>query len=324
MEKQELLDLIKVLATQGAITKEEIVRAYEESCGIEKGKTEGNKVTVADVFYYIGGAIVFVGISIYVWQTWGTHGIMVRVLATLGSSVAAYITGVLLNTDRRTERAGLAFHLISATVMPLGLYVVFDNAGFTVDRPGTQSLIAGILFATYILSYIVFRKELFTLFNIIFGTWLFFSFTGFLIGSRPFFEKWGEYCILSIGFAYIMLGYYFAQSKRIALSGFTYSFGIMGFLGAALALGGWSPNQNIFWEAIFPGLALGAVIASIYLKSRSLLIFGSLYFIGYILKITNEYFEHEIGWSFALVIAGLAFIVIGYISFYLHRKYIAQ
>jgi len=325
MEKEELLQQIRSFATQKLITKEEISLAYDEGSEHSKAWSFGRKLGIAQILYYVGGAIVFLGISIFVWQTWGTHGIVTKILATLGSGVAAYIVGVLFSRDEKLQTVGSAFYFVSALVMPIGLYVVFDNAGFDAGSYGTQSLISGILFATYLVSYLVFRKDVFTLFSIIFGTWFFFSFTDFIVGGRPHFSdlKFFEYRALAAGLTYILLGYSLAQDKK-ALAGFLYSFGILGFLGAAFALGGWLPDRNVFWELVFPGLAFGAILSSIYLKSRSFLVFGSLYLMGYILKITHEYFTSGLGWPFALVLAGLMLIVVGYISFYLNKKYISS
>ncbi len=71
-------------------------------------------------------------------------------------------------------------------------------------------------------------------------------------------------------------------------------------------------------------LALGTLFLSINLKSGSFLTFGTLFIMAYILKITAEYFTRGLGWPLALVIAGLMLIAIGYLSFYLKKKYISS
>ncbi len=189
---------------------------------------------------------------------------------------------------------------------------------------GVQSLISDILFGTFLLSFIVFRKNIFTIFSIIFGTWLFFALTSFLIGSKPHFNglKFFEYRDLLTRLVYIFLGYSFSKNERHPLTGPLYGFGILGFLGAALALGGWKPNQNVFWELIYPDLVLGVIFSSVHIKSKAFLTFGFIYLMVYILKIIVEYFTDSLGRPLALIIAGLALIVTGYFSFYLNREYI--
>jgi len=324
--KEEVLQYIRTLAEQKVISKEELDVAYDSGSGIKTDVVLTKKLGVAEILYYIGGAIVFLGISILLWQNWHTLGFGTKVLATLGAGVAAYFVGVLFSRDERTETAGSAFYLISALVIPMGLYVVFDNAGFDASSYGSQSLISGILFGMYLLSFVVFRKNVFTLFSIIFGTWLFFSLTSLMVGGAPYFEDWKFYMyrVLVAGIAYMLLGYAFSKDERALLQGFLYGFGILGFLGAALALGGWEPNQNVFWELIYPGLIFGALFLSVHIKSKSFLTWGTLFLMAYILKITSEYFSSGLGWPLALVIAGLAMIGVGYMSLSLKKKYLAS
>jgi len=311
------------------LSREDLIAAYDEGRGVRTDQSVTKRLGVAEILYYIGGAVVFLGIAILVGQNWSTLTFSTKVLATLGAGIAAYILGVILDRDQRTETAASAFYLISALVTPIGLYVVFDNAGFDAGSAGTQSLISGILFAMYLSSFIIFRKNIFLLFSILFGTWLFFAFTGFMWENGTssylysFDWKFYEYRILAVGLAYMLIGYAFSKTERAPLSRFLYGFGIFGFLGAAMALGGWEPDQNTFWELIFPGLVFAALFMSVHLKSRAFLTFGTLFLMAYILKITSEYFSSGLGWPLALVLAGLAMIGAGYLSLYLKRKYIA-
>jgi len=322
--KEEVIQYIKNLAEQKILTKMEVNSAYDAGSGIQTDVVLSKKLGISDPLYYIGGAVVFLGIAILLAQNWSTLGFVTKLLATLGAGIAAYFVGVLFSRDERTENVGSAFYLISALVIPMGLYVVFNNAGYDAGSYGSQSLISGILFAMYISSYFVFRKNIFTLFSIIFGTWLFFSLTSAMVGSGPYFDagRFYEYRILVAGLTYILLGHAFSKNARSALSGFLYSFGILSFLGSALALGGWEPNQNVFWELIYPGLIFGTLFLSVYIKSKSFLTWGTLFLMAYILKITSEYFSGGLGWPLALVIAGLAMIGAGYMSISLKKKYL--
>ena len=217
--KEEVLQYIKTLAEQKIVTKDELDLAYDSGSGIKTDMVLTKKLGVAEILYYIGGAIVFLGISILLWQNWSTLGFGTKVLATLGSGIAAYFVGLLFSRDERTEAAGSAFYLISALVTPMGLWVVFDNAGFDASSYGTQSLISGIMLGTYLLSLLVFRKNVFTLFSILFGTWLFFSLTSFMVGGGPYFDDWKfyEYRVLVAGIAYMLLGYAFSKNERAPL-----------------------------------------------------------------------------------------------------------
>jgi len=257
--KEDVLQYIRTLAEQKIITKDELTAAYDSGSGTKADVVLTKTLGVAEILYYIGGAIVFLGISILLWQNWSTLGFWTKVLATLGSGIAAYFVALIFSRDERTENVGSAFHLISALVTPLGLWVVFDNAGFDTGSYGSQSLISGIMLGTYLLSLFVFKKNIFTLFSIFFGTWLFFSLTSLMVGGDPHFNNWKFYMYRALvaGVAYTLMGYAFSKNERAPLSGFLYGFGVLGLLGAALALGDWKPNQNVFWELIYPGLAFG-------------------------------------------------------------------
>jgi hypothetical protein len=323
--KDEVLNEIRILAGQNAIGKEELIQAYDSGKGVRGDIALTKKLGVAEILYYIGGAVVFLGIMILLGQNWSTLGVAAKVMATLGSGIAAYFVGVLFNRDARTEAAGSAFFLISALVTPIGLWVIFDEAGFNANSFGMQTWISGILLAVFVSSYFVFKKNIFTLFSIIFATWMFFSFTGFLVAGAPHFNDWKFYMYrtLAVSTAYMLIGYSFSKNERVSLCWFLYGFGVLGFLGAALALGEWKPNQNVFWELIYPGLVFGALFTSVHIKSKAFLTWGTIFLMAYILKITAEYFSTGLGWPLALVIAGLAMIGAGYMSFSLKKKYLS-
>ncbi len=322
MEKEELLQQIKNSAEKGLITKGELIDAYNTGAKVKKDILSVHHLGVSEILYFIGGAIVSIGISMLIWQNWEQLNIFTKIIATLGAGIASYFVGVLFSRYEKLDMVGQAFYFISALVMPLGLYVVFDNAGLDWGSYA-QTLVSGILFATYLLSYFVFRRDIFIFFNIIFGTWLFFSFTNLLLGNNPIGRdfKLYEYRVLFVGLSYMLLGYYFSQGEKKTLSGILYGFGVFGFLAAALALGGWSPQQNVFWEIAFPGIVFVVMFLSVYLKNRSFLTFGALYLMGYILKITGEYFTKGLGWPLSLVVVGLSLILVGYFSFSLNKKY---
>lgn len=321
--KEEVLQYIKELAGKDAIKKEEIIAAFEESAVTSVVSGKAKSAGISEILYYVGGAIVFIGISIFIWQNWSQLSSFTRILSTLGSSIAAYLVGLFFIIKKKTENVALSFYLISALVMPLGLYIAFREANFDIGSTEMQSLISFILLIVYLSSLAIFRKNLFIVFSVIFSTWFFFSFTSFLVGNNPLFgNDFFQYRILTVGLAYILLGYYFYKNNRSSLTGFLYGFGIMGFLGSALFLGGWQPNQKIFWEIIFPGLVFGTLFLSVFLKSRAFLTFGTIYLMLYIIKITSEYFSGSLGWPLSLVLIGFLLIASGYLFIYIKNKYI--
>ena len=325
MTKEELLGHIRNLSVRHAVTKEEVLAAFDAGISSDSPLEAERQSNVSRILYYIGGAVVFLGIAVLVGQHWSALTSMTKILSTLGSGIAAYVTATLLLQRERYEPAARAFYFISALVTPLGLYVTFDVAGLDVGSLGVQSIVSVILLTTFLLSYLVYRKAVFILFNIIFGTWLFFSFTSFLVGGNPDFGwRFSAYRVLCAGLVYALFGQHFSQTAQRALTGALYGFGTVLFLGAALALGEWRPTgQGGYWEIAFPGLAFGVIFLSVYLKSRAFLTFGSIYLVVYILKITSEYFADSLGWPLVLALTGFGLILIGYLHLNVKRKYLS-
>ncbi len=322
--KEEVLQSIRELAENNSIAKEDIMAIFE-SKAVVRGKDSSKKINISDILYYVGGAIVFFGIVIFVGQNWNSLNTITRIVSTLGSAVVAFLLAVIFSVDKKTVNLGLAFHFIAALLLPTGLFITFHEAGYNVNGDGMQALISCILFAVYMFSFAVFRKSIFSLFSIIFGTWLYFSFTSYMVGGNPLLgHNFTSYRFLLAGLTYISLGYYFSDGERKSLSGFLYGFGILGFLGSTLALGGWKPNPNMFWEIIYPGLIFLTLLSSVYIKSKSFLTFGTIFLMAYISKITAEYFSNSIGWPLSLVLIGLFLIASGYLFIHLSSKYMKK
>lgn len=324
--KQEVLQQVKELARSKDITRDELLAAFNSVDVVAAEPPASKKVGAADIFYYIGGGIVFLGIAILLAQNWSTLGFATKLLATLVSGIVAYVIGLLFSRDMRTQTASNPFFLISALVTPIGLYVVFDQVGMDTSSYSVQMLSATIMTGAYVASLLLFKRTVFALFSIIFGTWLYFSITGFMAGDSQYLASWkfDAYRVLVAGLAYILLGYGLAKTKFTALRGFLYSFGLIGVLGSAIVLSGWKPDENIFWVLLSPILIFAALFMSIVLKSKAFLVWGAIFLMIYVLKITAEYFSSGIGWPFALVMAGLAMIAIGFLVVTIKRKYLSR
>lgn len=327
--KEEALQYIKMLAQQKIVTKEEINAAYNSAIQDNDSlTTEKEKIGINEILYGIGVMIILLGVAIFLTQNWSTLGFLTKLLTTLGVGIAAYAAAVILSRDQKTESISSPLYLIFAALMPVGIWTIIGQAGFNADSFGWQSFISGIMLTVFLLSLWIFRKNIFIFFSTVFGTWFFFSLTSWM-ADASFGNEWRFYLYrwLATGVVYLLMGHYFSknvQSERVALCGFFYSFGSLLFLGSALLLGGWRPDQNILWELIYPILVFGILFLSVRIKSKSFLIWGTLFLIFYVLKITSEYFSSGLGWPLTLVIAGLAMIVIGYVAFTVNKKYLSN
>jgi hypothetical protein len=326
MNKQQLLQDMSALLDSGELTEKEILDAI----GVKQQSAAANSASLASrlsaVLYYIGGGVVFLGLVFLIAQEWQHFGMTMKIFVTLGAGIAAFIVGVLFSHQKRLGAAGPAFFLISAMLLPVGLLVTYDETGINVDQLSVQLQIASILFAVYLGAYSVIRKNVLITFTFIFGSWLFFAVTDYMVMGAPMIDNWSfiNYRILFAGLAYMLLGYSFVGSEREVLTGWLYTFGVIGFLGAGFALGEWKPNQSVFWEAVYPGLVFGIIFISTHIKSRIFLIFGSLALGAYLTKITAEYFSDSLGWAFSLVIIGFLLMGVAYLAVRVNRRYVAD
>jgi hypothetical protein len=325
MNKDQLLRELSTLLKSGDLTEREVMQAI----GTKPPKPVTNKSSLASrlsaVLYYIGGGIVFLGMVFLIAQKWGQFETGMKIFVTLGSGIAAFVVGVLFSNQQRLGAAGPAFFLISALLLPTGLFVTYDEAGIDVEILTAQIQIAGVLFAAYLGAYSVIRNNVLLTFALIFGTWLFFATTNYMVRGAPMIDDWEfiNYRILFAGLAYMLLGYSFVGTDREVLTGWLYAFGVVGFLGAGFALGEWKPSQSVFWETIYPGLVFGIIFLSTHIKSRIFLIFGSLALGAYLTKITAEYFADSLGWAFSLVLVGFLLMGVAYLAVRVNRHYVS-
>lgn len=326
MDKNTLLESITAASKDNIITKDEILNAYDRGQGVKKDTALTRHLNIAEILYYIGGLIVFSGIVILVYQHWSELNTFSRISITLGSAIISYITAVIFTKYEKYEPLSHVFFLISALLSPIGMSIFIYEMKISISFIATQLAISSILLTLYLSSYYIFRKVLFIILNIIFGTWLFFSFTEWVLNGSPAVSMFHltEYRFLLTGLSYISLGYFFSERDERSLSSPLYSFGVIALLGATFALGGYSPNQNSLWELLFPLVNFAVIYLSVYLKSKSFLTFGTIFLMAYIGKITTEYFANSLGWPLSLVIAGLAIIAIAFISINLNKKYLQK
>ena len=329
MNKDDIINGIKSLAASGQLERNEIIAAYDEGKGHvsqEQPEQNENSTTLSrysGILYYIGGGIVFLGLIFFIGQLWAGFNTFMRIFITLGAGIAAYIMGVLFNQQHRLGSAGPAFFMISALLIPGGMIVSFDEFNIRIDEDKIQNLISGLLFITYLVSYIVFKRFVLLAFSILFGSWFYFAVTGTLLSNAIILPEWrfGYYLFATLGLSYLFIGFSFEKTDKQALVKILYLFGINFFLGSLLALTGWKPSQDVLWELFYPAFVFGGLYLSAVIHSRIILTFCAFYLAVYIIKITVEYFSDGLGWPITLILCGFILMGMGYAAIHLKRKY---
>jgi len=330
MNNSDLLDELAERIESGELSRHDVMSVLDSSTKPNGDAVGASKSRLAEklsaLMYYIGGGIVFLGIVFLVGQEWDRLGVFMRIFVTFGSGIAAFVVGVLFTRQRQLGAAGPAFFLISSMLLPVGMFVAYDELGVNIESLAVQVQVTGVLFAAYLATYWALRDNVLLVFAFVFGIWLFFALTNLLIAGALHFDEWTfiNYRILLCGLAMMLLGYSFTGSTREPLTGWLYGIGVCGFLGAGLALGEWKPSQSVFWESIYPGLVFGVIFLSVKLRSRSFLVFGSLALGAYLTKITTEYFSDSLGWALSLVLLGFALMGVAYLAVRINRHYVSS
>lgn len=277
------------------------------------------KLPFTDTFMCLGAVIIFLGIAILLYQNWSMLGFLTKMIATLGFGIASYITAVLLLGNKQLTNISCVFFVVFALTTPIGLKIGLAQYAGEVGKSTSFSLISVVMLSSCLLSYFYLRHSLFVLLSALFASWFVINITDVIIGDpvSTRIHEFYKYRLLLLGVSYIALGYAFSKNKKHWIPGCLYFMGSVTVLTIALALGGWRPDQNIFWDMAYPVLILMFLRLSFYIKSKSFMLSGIFFLAIYIIKITVEYFSKSLGWPICLMIIGSSMIIFTYILWYL-------
>lgn len=307
--KEDVLHDIIALAKHNNITLDEIKHALEAAPVL--ASTPSTSV-LSKLFGYIGGIFVFAGIGVFISMYWDDFGSAARVIVTLGTGLVAFFMALACLTDKRYERAATPLFLIAAILQPTGILVMLQEYSSGGDaRDGLIFMSAymliqqGAIFWSKRRTVLAFSAILFggILFANVFDVW---DLDEKLIGSV-------------IGASLICIAYALQQSKHLAIAPFWY------FIGAMILM--WSvfeAVENTPFELIYLGLAALLIFLSTYVRSRTLLLVGTLAMLVYIGYYTAKHFANTLGWPIALVMIGIALIGMSALAVRLNNKYIKQ
>jgi len=305
----QTLSELRGLVDQGFLTKKDVLDALEEKREDGKRVQKLSRLTLQQTLFFVGGFIILLGVSIFIYQFWNDWNQSIKAIFALGLSAFLYIVGAYLHRayPKLSIFSSIAF-IISAILLPLGIGTSLDLIGFSSSSSGALSINFAIASIVYFISYFIFRNDIFVILTAFGASAFYIHFTSF------FFEKstttFEEYRILILGAAYLVLGYYFESIKKYLVNIF-YFFGLIGFLGAAFALS----MDSTLWLLLFPLTLVALFFASVFLQNKTTLTLATIFTFIEIGRITSEYFSQTLGWPIALIIAGLGIIVIGYLSY---------
>ncbi len=285
-----------------------------------------NSLNLLKVFNYLGAALVFFGIAFFISANWFSLNPFLKIFTTLGSAITAYLLGVFLFLERKHEAAGAAFFMVSALLLPLGLYVTTDQLMVINHVDRVSAVIFTACFLVFFISHCLRPRALFLFFSILFATSFYLSFVSlFLNQSIWYYAQLWDYLFLALGLSYLFLGRYLAIADRSPLIGPLYFFGLFLVLSASYSLGGhfaFRGGISELWKIITALLILASFLLSVPLKSKSFLYVGALFLVIYLIDLSTRFFEvfGTYGWPLMLIMIGFLLMFTGYLVVNLHKK----
>jgi len=305
--KEDALQDIVSLVRHHQITLEEIALALKAS---ESGLEKQPASILSKLFGYIGGIFVFAGIGVFISMYWDDFGSAARVIVTLGVGLIAFLMGLVCLADQKYERAATPLFLISSLLQPTGILVMLQEYSSGGDARHGLIFMAAYMLIQQGSAFWAKQRSVLAFSAILFGCVFFANLFDIMDISEKLIG-------LVIGTSLLFIAYALNQSKHIAIAAFWY------FVGSVIQL--WSIFdlvKNSALEPIYLGVSALMIFMSTYVRSRTLLLVGTLSMLCYIGYYTAKHFANAVGWPIALVLIGIALIGLSSLAVKLNNKYI--
>jgi len=305
--KDDALQDIVALAQHNQITLAEIAKAL--AAASEQPNARPASV-LSKLFGYVGGIFVFAGVGVFISMYWDDFGSASRVIITLGSGLVAFVMGLVCLSDQKYERVATPLFLMASVLQPTGIMVMLQEYSSGGDVRHGLLFMAAYMLVQQGATFWAKQRTVLAFSALLFGC-IFFA---------NLFDIWDvdEKLIgIVIGSSLLCIAYAMQQSKHIAIAPFWY------FVGAVLLL--WSvfeSVENSLLEPVYLGATAFIIFLSTYVRSRTLLLVGTLAMLIYIGYYTAEHFANTVGWPIALVIIGIALIGLSALAVRLNNQYI--
>lgn len=305
--KEDALQDIAALAKHHQITLDEIAQALQ----VAKDTADKPPASVlSKLFGYIGGIFVFAGIAVFIAMYWDDFGSAARVIVTLGSGLIAFLMGLICLTDKKYERAATPLFLMSSLLQPTGILVMLHEYASGGDARYGLLFMAAYMLVQQGCTFWAKGRTVLAFSAILFGCIFFANLFDILDINEKLIG-------VVIGTSLLFIAYALNQSKHSAIAAFWY------FIGAVVLL--WSVFESVKHSALEPvylGVCALIIFISTYVRSRTLLLVGTLAMLFYIGYYTAKHFANTVGWPIALVLIGIALIALSSLAVKLNNKYI--
>jgi uncharacterized membrane protein len=307
LHKEDALQDIVSLARHNNITLDEIARALSAP---QTQAAKQSSSVLSKLFGYIGGIFVFAGIGVFIAMYWDDFGSAARVIVTLGTGLVAFVMGLVCLADKKYERAATPLFLIASVLQPTGILVMLQEYSSGGDARHGLMFMASYMLIQQGATFWAKGRTVLAFSAILFGC-IFFA---------NLFDIWSmnEKLIgMVMGISLLCIAYALNQSRHVAIAPLWY------FVGAVILLFSvFDAVKNTPFELAYLGLSALIIFLSTYVRSRILLLVGTIFMLLYIGYYTTKHFANTVGWPIALVMIGIALIALSSLAVKLNNKYI--
>lgn len=324
--KNIALQRIREIVSSNGLSREEVLSVLGgisgQTISVSGGdKTEGFHFNIVKILYFLGGFIALSGVVVFVSQFWDTLPFFGKVAVTLGSGIIAYIISLLLRDYPSATLVSNLSLVFSALLLPTGVTVILNEMQISDWMLASLWMAIGF-FMVYFSTTRILKNDVSRFLTIVCGTAIFYTSVLLFARENPAIVQtlrdFYSYMFMVYGATILALSSILSPVAPVKrpLNAILVFVGTVSVLGATFAL-------EDFWRfACLPVIAFFFYL-SIVMHKRIILVLSSIALMGYLGRLTAEYFSNSLGWPITLMLLGLLLIGVGYATFSFGKKYVS-
>jgi len=310
MSKASVIEELKQLIKNGEIERKEVEVLFE-SPDFHKKDIRYN------LFYYIGGLVLLVGIGLLITQNWELIGTWGRVLSTLGVFVVLYFAASVAD-KREVGEISFPFYIVAYVMLPIGIGVTMSEFYSGVIGIELTLLFSIMCFAIAYLTYLLRRDPVHMFFSFVFGTYAYFVLIDYIyyLTSADDYYRRTAYVFFVVSLIYLFYARLLLRNAAMWLVGNLVEYaGLITLIVSAVVLTGSREAASFIWLSLTPLIFLFLAYLSSYFSSKKYLWLSFLGIAAYLIKITFDYFEGSQYWPLGVILCGAMIIFAGFVVF---------
>lgn len=249
---------------------------------------------------YVGAALIFGGLALFIGMNWGTLGPPARVVITYGAGLAAFVMALVVLSDVRYIGAATPLFIASALLLPTGMFVFLHEYVQGDDAQMAAIIVFGLCALQFLSVFWKARRTAllffgYAFFNVALATWM-------MRVDVPH-----DWAALTLSVSMLSVAWRLDQSPHRGMTPFWYVVGGAGFHLAVFDL----LESVPFMDILLIPLAVYGMVLGVRIKSRAFLGVNTVAVLSLLCYYTDEYFKDVMGWPIALMVMGALLVAIG-------------